>query len=101
MCLKVDKAIATGSIFITNYLQTQHEEQRKETDTVCLHVCTQVYQRKTHPHFPGAFSPPDILLPMQLSSVGMLAAGQGNFRARAMLLDMILRNLWLPKTHMH
>lgn len=34
--LKVDKAIATGSIFITNHLQTQHEGQRKETDTVFL-----------------------------------------------------------------
>lgn len=78
MCLKVDKAIATRSIFITNHLQTQREGQRKETGTVFLNIRTQVHHRKTHPHLPGAFSLPDILLPLQLSSFGVLAAGQGD-----------------------
>lgn len=79
--LKVNKAIATGSVFITNHLQMQSRARkgcgREDTDTGFLCICTRVSRRKTHPHFPGAFVLPGIPLLLQLSCVGVLAAGQG------------------------
>lgn len=96
MSLKVNKAIATGSVFITNHLQTQRKEEEKDTDTGVLHTCTRVSCSKTHPHFSGAFTLPDILLPLQLSRVGVLAAGQG--QARPLVLYMMPRSLWLTET---
>lgn len=62
--LKVNKAVATGSVFITNHLQTQSKALFFPL------TCTGVNHRKTNPHFPGALSLPDILLPQRLSCTG-------------------------------
>lgn len=81
--LKVNKAIATGSIFITNHLQTQSKEEEKGTDTVFFHACTRVSRRKTPPHFPGAFTLSDI--PLSRCCVWVLAAGHGAARAEGQM----------------
>jgi len=94
--LKVNKAIATGSIFITNHLQTESEEEEKkqskkkkpkQTDAGFLHACTRVSHRKTHPHFSGTFTLPDSPLPP--SCVGVLAAGQGAGQAQGQTLSAL------------